>query len=64
MGMNARIYLNNENKWIVTDKSYRRVLFSNKNLDKLQKAIKKKNIEGAIIMFVPSFSTTLAPTCL
>ncbi|KKQ29831.1 MAG: hypothetical protein A3H17_03420 [Candidatus Levybacteria bacterium RIFCSPLOWO2_12_FULL_37_14] len=62
--MNTKIYLNNENKWIATDKNYKKVLFSNKNLDKLQEIIKKKNIEDAIIMFVPSFNTTLAPTCL
>ena len=62
--MNTKIYLNNENKWIATDKNYKKVLFSNKNLDKLQEITKKKNIEDAIIMFVPSFNTTLAPTCL
>lgn len=62
--MNTKIYLNNENKWIATDKNYRKVLISNKNLGKLQKTIKKKNIEDAIIMFVPSFNTALAPTCL
>lgn len=62
--MNTNIYLNNENKWIATDKDYVKVLLSNKSLDKLQETIKKKNIEDAIIMFVPSFSTALAPTCL
>ncbi len=62
--MNTKIYLNNENKWIATDKNYKKVLISNKNLDKLQEAIKKKNIENAIVMFVPSFNTALAPTCL
>lgn len=62
--MNTKLYFNNENKWIATDKKYRKVLLSDKNLDKLQKTIKKKNIEDAIIMFVPSFNTALAPTCL
>lgn len=62
--MNTKLYLNNENKWIATDKDYRKVLLSNKNLDKLQETIKKKNIENAIIMFVPSFNSALAPTCL
>lgn len=62
--MNTKIYLDNQNKWIVTDKGYKKVLLSNKSLDKLQETIKKKNIEDAIIMFVPSFNTALAPTCL
>ena len=62
--MNAKIYLNNENKWIATDKHYKKVLLSNKNLNRLQETIKKKNIENAVIMFVPSFNTALAPTCL
>lgn len=62
--MNTKIYLNNQNRWIVTDKNYKKVLLANKNLEKLQETIKKKNIEDAIIMFVPSFNTALAPTCL
>ena len=62
--MNTKLYLNNENKWIATDKNYKKVLLANKNLGKLQKSIKKKNIEDAVIMFVPSFNTALAPTCL
>jgi hypothetical protein len=62
--MNAKIYINNQNKWIITDKSYKKVFLSNNSLDKLQKEIKKKNIEDAVVMFVPSFKTTLAPTCL
>ena len=62
--MNTKLYFNNENKWIATDKNYKKVLLSNKNLDKLQETIKKKNIEDAIVMFVPSFNTALAPTCL
>lgn len=63
MHMNTKIYLDNQNKWIVTDKDYKKVFLSNENLDKLQKNIKKKNIEDAIIMFVPSFNAALAPTC-
>ena len=62
--MNIKLYLNNENKWIATDKNYKKVLLSNKSLDKLQETIKKKTIEDAIIMFVPYFNTTLATTCL
>ncbi|MBI4096126.1 MAG: hypothetical protein HY425_00225 [Candidatus Levybacteria bacterium] len=62
--MNTKLYLDNENKWIATDKNYRKVLLSYRNLDKLQEAIKKKNIADAIIMFVPPFNTALAPTCL
>lgn len=62
--MNTKLYLNNENKWIATDKNYRKVLLSNKNLDKLQKSIKKSKIKDAVIMFVPSFNSTLAPKCL
>lgn len=62
--MNTKLYLNNENKWIATDKNYRKVLLSNKNLDKLQQSIKKSEIRDAVIMFVPSFNSTLAPQCL
>lgn len=62
--MNIKIYINNENKWIATDKNYKKVLLSNKNLDVLQKEIKKTNIKDAVIMFVPPFNKTLAPTCL
>lgn len=59
--MNIKLYLKNENKWIATDKNYKKVLFSNKNLDKLQKSIKKSKIRDGVIMFVPSFNSTLAP---
>lgn len=62
--MNTKIYLNNENKWIATDKNYRKVLASNRNLDKLQEKIEKMNIKDAIVMFVPSFNAALAPKCL
>ena len=62
--MNIKIYIDNENKWIATDRNYKKVLIANKNLDILQKEIKKTNIKDAIIMFVPPFNTTLAPTCL
>ncbi len=61
--MNVKIYRSNENKWIATDKNYKKVLLSNKNLDKLQISIKKSNIRDAVIMFVPSFNAALAPTC-
>lgn len=62
--MNTKLYLNNENTWIATDKNYKKVLLANKNLEKLQETIKKKNIEDAIIMFVPSFNSALTPQCL
>ena len=62
--MDTKLYLNNENKWIATDKNYRKVLLSNKNLDRLQQSIKKSKIRDAVIMFVPSFNSTLAPQCL
>lgn len=62
--MNVKIYRNNENKWIATDRNYKKVLLSNKNLDKLQSSIKKSKITDAVIMFVPPFNTTLAPQCL
>ena len=62
--MNTKIYAMNENKWIATDKNYKKVLLSNRNLDKLQEEIKKMNIKDAIIMFVPPFNATLAPKCL
>lgn len=62
--MNTKIYLDNQNKWIVTDKEYKKVLLSDGDLNKLQKTIKKENIEDAVIMFVPSFKSALAPTCL
>lgn len=62
--MNMKLYLNNENKWIATDKNYKKVLLSNRNLDKLQSSIKKSKIRDAVVMFVPSFNSTLAPKCL
>lgn len=62
--MNTKLYLGNENKWIATDKKYKKVLLANKNLDKLQSSIKKSKIRDAVIMFVPSFNSTLAPKCL
>lgn len=62
--MNPKIYLNNENKWIATDRNYKKVLFSHKKLDRLQQSIKKSKIRDAVIMFVPSFNSTLAPKCL
>lgn len=62
--MNTKIYLNNENKWIATDKKYKKVLLVNKNLEKLQQSIKKSKIRDGVIMFVPSFNSTLAPQCL
>ena len=62
--MNIKIYIGNENKWIATDRGYKKVLIANKNLDVLQKEIKKTKIKDAIIMFVPPFNSTLAPTCL
>jgi len=62
--MDVQIYRNNENKWIATDRNYKKVLLSNKNLDKLQSSIKKSKIRDAVIMFVPSFNSTLAPQCL
>lgn len=64
MYMNTKIYIDNQNKWIATDKSYRKVLHSNKNLDKLQSSIKKSKTRDAVIMFVPPFNSTLAPKCL
>ena len=62
--INTKIYFNNENKWIATDKDYKKVLASNKNLEKLQKELRKLNIVDAIIMFVPPFNSALAPKCL
>lgn len=62
--MNTKIYIDNERKWIVTDKSYQKVIASNRNLEKLQKEIKELNIKDAVIMFVPPFNASLAPTCL
>ncbi|MEX2007220.1 MAG: hypothetical protein WD992_00410 [Candidatus Levyibacteriota bacterium] len=62
--MNIKLYINNENKWIATDRNYKKVLLSNKSLDVLQKEIRRINIKDAIIMFVPPFNKTLAPTCL
>jgi len=58
--MNIKIYRNNENKWIATDKNYKKVLLSNKNLDKLQSSIKRSKIKDAVIMFIPSFNATFA----
>lgn len=62
--INIKIYLKNENKWIAIDKNYRRLLLSDKNLNRLQETTRKKNIGDAIIMFVPSLNTTLAPIYL
>lgn len=61
MYMNTKIYIDNQNKWIATDKNYKKVLLSNKKLEKLQQSIKKSKIKDAVIMFVPSFNSTLAP---
>lgn len=61
--MNTKIYINNENRWIATDVKYKKVLLSNKSLDKLQKELKKLDIENAVVMFVPPFNMTFAPKC-
>lgn len=57
--MNTKIYVGNQNKWIATDKNYRKVLHSHKNLDKLQSSLKKSKTKDAIIMFVPPFNSTI-----
>lgn len=62
--MNTKLYINNENKWVATDKNYKKIISSNSSLDKLQTALKKIKIENAVIMFVPPFNATLAPICL
>lgn len=62
--MNTKLYINNENKWVATDKNYKKIISSNSSLDRLQTALKKIKIENAVIMFVPPFNTTLAPICL
>lgn len=62
--MNTKIYMDNQNKWIAIDRNYRKVLLSNKSLERLQLSIKKTKIRDAVIMFVPSFNSTLAPKCL
>lgn len=59
--MNTKIYVDNQNKWIATDKNYKKVLLSNKSLDKLQQSIKKSKIRDGVIMFIPSFNSILAP---
>ena len=42
--MNTKIYIDNENKWIATDKDYRKVLASNKNLEKFRELVKNIRI--------------------
>jgi len=52
-----------ENKWVVIDKGYKKVLAAQDELDDLQRDIKELKIKDSIIMFVPPFSTALAPKC-
>lgn len=61
--MDTKIYINNENKWIATDRTYKKVLISSRSLNKLQNEVRKLKIRDAVIMFVPPFNTTLAPKC-
>jgi hypothetical protein len=52
-----------ENKWVVIDKGYKKVLAAQDELDDLQRDIKELKIKDSIIMFVPPFNTALAPKC-
>lgn len=61
MSINNRVFLDNENKWVVTDRKYQKVFAANESLDELQKEIKKLEVKDAVIIFVPPFNASLVP---
>ena len=48
-----------EREWVLTDRKYSKVILANKDLGKLYREAKKKNIKDAVVMFVPPFGASL-----
>ena len=63
MNAGKHIFLTNENKWIVTDKNYQKLLLAKENVDELQEEIKRVKVKNAVILFVPPFDTSLTQAC-
>ena len=63
MKLDKKIIVKYENQWIAVD-SDQSIVASNKNLDELQKKLKKQKIKGATILFIPSINTILTPVAL
>lgn len=59
--MNKGIFLDYENKWVVTNKNYQEVLLSDSSLEHLQKGIRKLKIKNAVIMLIPLLDASIAP---
>jgi hypothetical protein len=63
MEKKLKIFINYENKWVLTDKKYTEVIAAEEQLEDLQKEILRLKIRDAVIMFVPPFDSTLSPIC-
>lgn len=61
--MNKKIFLANENKWLATDRTYKKIFAASENLNSLQKKLKKLSVKNAVTLFVPPFDKVLSPKC-
>lgn len=58
--MQAKIFLNYENKWVALSKDRSKVLYASKSLETLHKKLEKAKEKDVILHYVPPFDGYLS----